>query len=148
MKRKFTFILTGLMLLAVGVNAEPVSLKTNGGQNVWCESKDGYTEVSFNHNSFNGKWNGYYGDDWVANLPSGKKHRFVFTFHSGVSSDLTLHFIVATKNGDDWNDGTKVVDEVIEAGATSFQYDVDVESYKFVQLVNTGTSGAKLEVDV
>ena len=85
MKRKFTFILTGLMLLAVGVNAEPVSLKTNGGQNVWCESKDGY---------------------------------------------LTLHFIVATDNH----------------GA--FQYDVDVESYKHVQLVNTGTSGAKLEVDV
>ena len=146
MKRKFTFILTSLLLLAVGVNAEPVSLKTSGGQNVWCESKDGYTEVSFNHNSFNGKWNGYYGDDWVANLPSGKKHRFVFTFHSGVSSDLTLHFIVAKDNGGDWNDGTKVVDEVIEAGATSFQYDVDVESYKYVQLVNTGTSGAKLEV--
>ena len=38
MKRKFTFILTGLMLLAVGVNAEPVSLKTNGGQNVWKET--------------------------------------------------------------------------------------------------------------
>lgn len=36
MKRKFTFILTSLLLLAVGVNAEPVSLKTNGGQNVWC----------------------------------------------------------------------------------------------------------------
>jgi hypothetical protein len=95
-----------------------------------CESKDGYTEVSFNHNSFYGKWHGYYGDDWVADLPSGKKHRFVFTFHSGVSSDLTLHFIVATDNH----------------GA--FQYDVDVESYKHVQLVNTGTSGAKLEVDV
>ena len=62
MKRKFTFILTGLMLLAVGVNAEPVSVATD------------------NHGAF--------------------------------------------------------------------QYDVDVESYKHVQLVNTGTSGAKLEVDV
>jgi len=49
---------------------------------------------------------------------------------SGASSDLTLHFIVATDNH----------------GA--FQYDVDAESYKHVQLVNTGTSGAKLEVDV
>jgi hypothetical protein len=102
-------------------------------------------EVTFNHNTFNGKWNGYYGDDWVTTLPSGKKHRFVFTFNSGVSSDLTLHFVVTTVL--DWNNDNskKIIDETIASGATSFQCDVETE-YGGVFLINTGTNGAKLEV--
>ena len=144
--KKFTFILTSMLFLLVGgVKADPVNLNLSGGQNVHCENKGSYTEVTFNHNTFNGKWNGYYGDDWVTTLPSGKKHRFVFTFNSGVSSDLTLHFVVTTVL--DWNNDNskKIIDVKIGSGVTSFQYDVETE-YGGVFLINTGTSGAKLGV--
>ena len=144
--KKITLILTSMLFLLVGgVKADPVNLNLSGGQNVSCANKDGYTEVTFNHTAFNGRWNGYYGDDWVTTLPSGKKHRFVFTFKSGVSSDLTLHFVVTTVL--DWNNDNskKIIDVTIGEGETSFQYDVETE-YGGVFLINTGTNGAKLEV--
>lgn len=125
--------------------AQAVSLQTSGGQNVNCQQKDGYTEVKFNHNTFNGKWNGYYGSDWVTSYTSGTKHRFIFTFKSGVPSGLDLHFVVTTV--EDWNNDPqkKLVDVAIEDGVTSFQYDIEQE-YGHIQITNTGENNLILEV--
>ena len=145
MMKRFTLTILGLLLMVGGVMAQAVSLQTSGGQNVNCQQKDGYTEVTFNHNTFNGKWNGYYGSDWVTSYTSGTKHRFIFTFKSGVPSGLDLHFVVTTV--EDWNndESKKLVDVIIADGATSFQYDIE-EGYGHIQITNTGESNLVLEV--
>ena len=127
--------------------AQAVSLQTSGGQNVSCQQQDGYTEVKFNHNTFNGKWNGYYGSDWVTSYTSGTKHRFIFTFKSGVPSGLDLHFVVTTV--EDWNndESKKLVDVIIADGATSFQYDIE-EEYGHIQITNTGENNSNLVLEV
>ena len=156
-----------LFLLVGGVFSQSVTtLYLDGGQNV-SFSNQVYTDshvtgaiVTFNRNTFDGKWNGLTGSNWVADLNAEETHTFTITLNSGAPAGF--HFYIASNRYDDFSNGNarKYVNETIPEGATSVSYSIDAKTYpdllkpegdnvgpyKWVYIVNEGTQGAQLNI--
>ena len=166
--KKFTFILTSMLFLLVGgvFSQSVTTLYLDGGQNV-SFSNQVYTDthvtgaiVTFNRNTFDGKWNGLTGSNWVADLNAEETHTFTITLNSGAPAGF--HFYIASNRYDDFSNGNarKYVNETIPEGATSVSYSIDAKTYpdllkpegdnvgpyKWVYIVNEGTQGAQLNI--
>ena len=145
---------------------EVTTLYLDGGQNV-SFSNQVYTDthvtgaiVTFSTNTFNGKWNGLTGSNWVADLNAEETHTFTITLNSGAPAGF--HFYIASNRYDDFSNGNarKYVNATIPEGATSVSYSIDattypdllepegdnVGPYKWVYIVNEGTQGAQLNI--
>ena len=116
--------------------------------------------VTFSKNTFNGKWNGLTGTNWVADLNAEETHTFTITLNSGAPAGF--HFYIASNRYDDFSNGNarKYVNATIPEGATSVSYSINattypdllkpegdnVGPYKWVYIVNEGTQGAQLNI--